>query len=284
MGSSMTMTAVSDRLPITTQQRPADSPVLRRWLIELSPALFALVNSIAFLIIRPGVNDLWAARARASAAAHGVGLTYWFSWFGGGAIPGNYSILTPYVSALIGAEVLGALSAMAIMGGTWLLLRGSPRATAAWFIVGIGASANLWSGRIPFLFGTVFAVLSFAAVQRHRSLTAGVLGVVCVFCSPVSGAFLALGLAGTFISEPTKHYRRICATTIATVGIALIVVAVAFGNPGPENFSFWLTLEIIGGLALCLVAQPAPWVRTTVWLSFVVVILLFLIPNGLGCW
>jgi hypothetical protein len=105
---------------------------------------------------------------------------------------------------------------------------------------------------------------------------------VCVFCSPVSGAFLALGLAGTFISEPTKRYRRICATTIATVGIALIVVAVAFGNPGPENFSFWLTLEIIGGLALCLVAQPAPWVRTTVWLSFVVVILLFLIPNGLG--
>ncbi|MCW2497657.1 hypothetical protein [Jatrophihabitans sp.] len=276
------MTAVSDRAAIELQRPGTPRPRLRPAAVDLGPALFVLANSIAFLIVRPGVNDLWAARARASAAAHGVGLTYWFSWFGGGATPGNYSVLTPYVSAVIGAEMLGALCALAISAGAWLLLRGSAHPTAAAAVVAVGVSANLWSGRIPFLFGTLFAVLAFAAARARRPALAAALGIVCVFCSPVAGAFLALGLGGTFISEPTKHYRRICLTTIAAVFVALVFVAVAFGNPGPENFSLWLTLELLGGLALCLLAKPAPWVRTTIWLSFVVVVLLFLIPNGLG--
>src|SRR3954463_15462529 len=80
----------------------------------LAPSLFAIVNATAFFILRPGVNDLWAARARASAVSHGVGLTYWFSWFGGGTTPGNYSIITPYVCAAIGTELVAALSAVAV--------------------------------------------------------------------------------------------------------------------------------------------------------------------------
>jgi hypothetical protein len=250
--------------------------------LDLVPALFVVANAIAFLVVRPGVNDLWAARARALAAEHGVGLTYMFNWFGGGATPGNYSVLTPYVSAIIGAETLGALSAVGILAAAWVLLRRSPHATTALCIVAVGACANLWSGRIPFLFGSLFAVAAFAAVRRERTVLGSVLSVVSVCCSPVSGAFIALGLAGTFISEPTKQYRRICLITIGVVFTALVLVAIAFGNPGPENFSLWLTLELLGGLVLCLLAAPAPWVRTTIWLSFLVVVLVFLIPNGLG--
>lgn len=277
------MTAVSDRAPIDTERREdPDKPrrlYLRR---DLIPILFVAANSIAFLIVRPGVNDLWAARARASAAAHGVGLTYWFSWFGGGATPGNYSVLTPYVSAVIGAEVLGVISALAITAVGWVALRKSSHPEVALAVIAIGATANLWSGRIPFLFGSVFAVAAFGAVHSRRPVLAAVLSVVSVFCSPVSGAFVALGLAGTFISEPTKQYRRICMTTVAATGAALVFVAIAFGNPGPEGFSIWLVLELLAGLVLCLWAAPAPWVRTTIWLSFVAVVLIFLIPNGLG--
>ena len=282
------MTAVSDRTPVGTQRlgapprRPGRvrlTDISRRDLVAFG---FVVVNSVAFLFVRPGVNDLWAARARASAASHGVGLGYWFSWFGGGATPGNYSVLTPYVSAVVGAEVLGVISALGIVAAAWIALRHSRHASWALMIVAIGASANLWSGRIPFLFGSVFAVLAFGAVRVKRPIPAAALSILSVFCSPVSGAFIGLGLAGTFISEPTKDYRRICTTTVAAVGAALVFVAVAFGNPGAENFSIWLTLEILGGLVLCLWAAPAPWVRTTIWLSFVVVILLFLIPNGLG--
>jgi len=274
------VTAVSDRLPVDT---PAAEPPPRRFAVrDLWPAAFVVANSVAFLIIRPGVNDLWAARARASAAAHGVGLTYWFSWFGGGSTPGNYSVFTPYVSAIVGAEVLGVISAVAIMAIGWLVLRGTAHSSWALAILAIGVSANLWSGRIPFLFGSVFAIAAFAAVRGKQSVLAAGLGVLSVFCSPVSGAFIGLGLAGSFISEPTKEYRRICMTTAAAVAAALVFVGIAFGNPGPENFSIWLTLELLGGLVLCLWAAPAPWVRTTIWLSFIVVIALYLIPNGLG--
>ena len=71
----------------------------------LAPSLVAVVNGVLFVLLRPDVNDLWAARARASAVLHGVGLTYWFSWFGGGSTPGNYSVVTPYLSAYLGTEV-----------------------------------------------------------------------------------------------------------------------------------------------------------------------------------
>src|ERR1700742_3152784 len=65
------------------------------------------LGALAFVIVSPAVGDVWAALARRSAALHGVGLTYWFAWFGGGATPGNYSVITPWLSTLIGATTLG---------------------------------------------------------------------------------------------------------------------------------------------------------------------------------
>src|SRR4051794_41918021 len=85
-----------------TTRSAAQPPVLPSGrLLELlrlrvaAPTIFAALSGIAFVILRPGVNDLWAARARASAVEHGVGLTYWFSWFGGGGAPGDHSLPRP---------------------------------------------------------------------------------------------------------------------------------------------------------------------------------------------
>src|SRR5579875_2008217 len=90
----------------------------------IAPTLAVAVNAVAFYLLRPGVPDLWAARARASAAGHGVGPTYWFSWFGGTA-PGDYSVITPALYALLGTElvlglaaVLGSVLATALAGTT----------------------------------------------------------------------------------------------------------------------------------------------------------------------
>src|SRR5690349_23569826 len=117
-----------------------------RWLLIVTA--IALVNGAAFLLVRPGVNDLWAARARASAARHGVGLTYWFGWFGGGSTPGNYSVLTPSLSALLTPELLGAISALVITVLAQWLLRPTPHGLAATYVVTLAAATNLWSGRI----------------------------------------------------------------------------------------------------------------------------------------
>src|SRR3954451_1912566 len=178
----------------------------RRELAALLPFLFAAANGLAFYLVRPDVNDLWAARARASAAAHGVGLTYWFSWFGGGTTPGNYSVLTPYASALIGTELVGALSALVTVGLVAVAVRGTRFPAAATWVAAVGAALNTWSGRVPFLFGMAFAVGAIIAVRAQRRVPAILLTLVGILASPVAGAFMCLGLSGTFLTTRTKDY------------------------------------------------------------------------------
>jgi hypothetical protein len=254
------------------------APLWWRW--TLLPPVLAVLNATAFLIVRPGVNDLWAARARASAAGHGVGLTYWFSWFGGGSTPGNYSVLTPYLSALLTPELLGALAAVAITPLCSVLLKDARFALAGVLMATAAAGINLWSGRIPFILGCAFAAATLLAVQAQRRAPAVALTLLTVFASPVAGAFLALAMAGTFIES--KDHRRISAVTIASVVIGLGVVGLAFGSPGPEHFSYHLCGETIAALLLFLIARPPAHLRTVIYLSVVTALLLSLIPNGMG--
>jgi len=188
----------------------------------LLPIVFAAANGLAFYLVRPDVNDLWAARARASAASHGVGLTYWFSWFGGGTTPGNYSVLTPYASALIGTELLGALSALAAVGLAAVAVRGTRYPVAATWVAAVGAALNTWSGRVPFLFGMVFAVGAIIAVRERRRVPAILLTLVGILASPVAGAFICMGLSGTFLTTRTKEYRPIIAWTAGAACLSLL--------------------------------------------------------------
>ena len=239
-----------------------------------------MANAIAFLLVQPGVNDLWAARARANAAKHGVGLTYWFSWFGGGSTPGNYSVLTPYLSALITPELLGALAAVAITPLAAVLLRNTQHPLAAVSMASAAAGVNLWSGRVPFILGCAFAVAAVIAVVAQRRVWAVVLTLLCVFASPVSGTFLALGVAGVFIEN--KSHRAISAITVVTVAIGLGTAGLAFGTPGPEPFSFWLFGETVLALSLFLIARPPAYLRTVIYLSMFAALVLVVVPNGMG--
>ena len=101
--------ARSEREPRTRSPRFA----LRRGSV-LWPTAVAAANAFAFFAVRPNVGDLQAALARQSAATHGVGLVGWFQWFGGGSTPGNYSVITPYLSSLLGATLVGVLATIAI--------------------------------------------------------------------------------------------------------------------------------------------------------------------------
>jgi hypothetical protein len=270
--------AVLERSLERLNSGPYRAPSWWRW--SLLAPLLGLLNAVAFLIIRPGVNDLWAARARASAAGHGVGLTYWFSWFGGGSTPGNYSVLSPYLSAWLTPELVGALAAVAITPLAALVLKDTRYRLAGVATATAAAGINLWSGRIPFILGGALAVAALLAVRAQRRAPAVVLTLLTVFSSPVAGAFLALGMAGTFIES--KDYRRISAITIASVVVGLGVVGLAFGSPGPEHFSYGLCAETLAGLVLFLFAGPPAYLRTVIYLSMLTAVVLSLVPNGMG--
>jgi hypothetical protein len=239
-----------------------------------------VLDAVLFFLLRPNVNDLWAARARAAAVHDGVGLTYWFSWFGGGATPGNYSVVTPWISAYIGTETLCALSAAAIPFLVAILVRGSYHPRAATAIAAVAVGANLWSGRVPFLFASALAVAGLIFFRERRIVPAVVLMLVSVVATPTPAAFVALGMAGVFISWPSR--RRDAAIVIAAIGAASLAITYAFGSPGPEPFGSTLRVQLICALLLLQLARPKRWVRTTLWVSVLAVIAISSVGNAMG--
>jgi hypothetical protein len=254
-------------------------PLPRRIALREAAPAFTLVAAAAFLIVRPPVGDLWAARARESAALHGVGLRYWFSWFGG-TVPGSYSVLAPYLSKFVDAALLGAVATVVITPMCRRLLRGSAHPVAGTWLAAAATSVSLWSGRVPFAAGTALMVAALLAVRADRRVLAPLAGAATALLSPVSGAFLVLGLIGVLVADPR---RRVSAAGAAVgAGACLLTVALYFGMPGPEGFRPLQAVAATGAIAAMLLARPARYVRIVLWISLAACPLLALIPNGMG--
>jgi hypothetical protein len=246
----------------------------------LAPVLLTALSAIAFVVVRPGVNDLWAARARADASAHGVGLTYWFSWFSGGSAPGSYSVLSPYLSRLLTAEVVLAVAAVATVTVATVLLRPAPHALAATYLAAITTSVNVWQGRVPFVLGCAFAVGALLAARRSGWVVCSLLALGALLSSPVSGAFLGLALLGVWGTRfRTRHALLL---PIATLLVGALTLLIVFGSPGPEPMTVGMTVGMCLLLLAFLLARPARPVRITVYLSLALVVAMALIPNGMG--
>jgi hypothetical protein len=262
-------------------QNPGAPRTARRARREFLPSAFVLLNAVAFVLVRPGVPDLWAARARASAVGHGVGLSYWFSWFGG-STPGNYSVITPYLCAKLGTELVPGAAAVTIAVLATALVRGTARPEAAACAAAFAVVVNLWCGRVPFLLGSAFAVAALVGVRRRATFTVVPLSVASVLASPIAGAFLCLGLSGLVLTARLRRYRTPAVLAIAGAGGTLVALAAVFGVPGPEPFPPYLICEILLALALMLVAAPPDHFRGTLLVAVGASVVLFVVPNGIG--
>ncbi|HKC27856.1 MAG TPA: hypothetical protein VKB75_07570 [Jatrophihabitans sp.] len=247
--------------------------------LRYAAPLFTLAAAVVFLVTRPPVGDFWAARARQSAAAHGVGLQYWFSWFGG-TIPGHYSVIDSLVTKFVDAGLLGAVSTVAITPICYRLLRGTPHQLLGTWLAAIATVFSLWSGRVPFALGTVLMISALLAVRAERRTLAALLGIAAALASPVSGAFLIIGLTGVVLHDQRR--RTVSLWALGAAGISLLVVAFYFGTPGPQSFSWGSAAVTAGSIAVLLVAKPPQYIRTVLILSLAACPLLVLIPNGMG--
>jgi hypothetical protein len=240
----------------------------------------AAADALAFLLIRPNVGDLEAALARQSAAASGVGLTYWFDWFSGGSAPGSYSVLTPVLSTVLGAPFVGALATVAAIPLVHRTLAGTRRAVTGTWVAAALTAANLWAGRIPFALGVAVAVGAVLAVRRGRPAVAVVCGVASMLCSPVPGAFLAFAMAAAALRE--RAYRRVGIAVCGGCLLAFVGIALIFGSPGPEGFAVASGLLTAASALVMLLARPAPTVRVALWCTAAAAVLLTAFPNGMG--
>ena len=255
------------------------SAVARRPRLSHAALAFSVLAAVAFVVARPPVGDFWAARARESAALHGVGLTYWFSWFGG-TVPGSYSVLSPLVTRFVDVGLLGAASTVVTTALSHILVRGSRHATLASWAAALAATASLWSGRIPFALGTALMLVALLCVRGQRHWLSGFAGVATALVSPVSGAFLALGLCGVVIHDRRRRKSAVVAAGAASA--ALLGLGVYFGMPGPEGFPVLHAVLVAATLAVMLLARPADYVRTVLLISLPVLALVAAVPNGVG--
>jgi hypothetical protein len=133
------------RPPERSSPRPAAVPA---WALT---AAFAL----AYVLVAPPSADLAAAGYR-SELFSSAGFTVWDNaWYGGHHLPA-YSLLAPALGALLGAQLLAALSMTLATALFTKLLDGAFAARAAriaslWFA--FGAAIGLLANRVPFDLG-----------------------------------------------------------------------------------------------------------------------------------
>ncbi len=244
------------------------------------PLVAAVTSSAVFVALQVPVGDLWAARAREYAAAQGVGLDYWFGWFGGASPPGAYSVIVPFLSALVGAAVLGAAATVTITLVCPVAARGTAHPLAATWVATVAAGFDLWSGRIAFAVGSAFALAVIIAIRRAWWAATLLASAAVVLASPVAGVFLAIGLTGTLWLRGV-HRMLACLALVATV-VTLGVVGLRYGSIGAEPFDWSTANALVLALCAMAVARPRPYVAVPVLITAAACIVLAIVPTALG--
>ncbi len=189
----------------------------------------------AYLIIQPDSADHAAQFFRSELFAD-QGFSAWDNfWFGGHHLPG-YGLLLPPLSSLIGARLVGVLSALAaaLLFSAIAYDRFGERARlgVVWFAT--ATSISLFTGRLTFALGVAVALAAVYAAQRNHRLVAIFFAALTPLASPVAALFLACGVIAYAIAERS---RRGLELAVVTLGMALLINS-AFPEGGTEPFTF----------------------------------------------
>ncbi|HEY2570025.1 MAG TPA: hypothetical protein VGI27_01060 [Solirubrobacteraceae bacterium] len=283
--------------------QPAWESVLARMRQGAVPAwAITAAFGVAYVLVAPPSADLAAAGYRSELLAR-AGFTVWDNgWYGGHHLPA-YSLLAPALGALIGVQLLAALSMTLATALFTKLLDGafSARATrvaSLWFA--FGAAVGLLANRVPFDVGLAIGIGALVAARsstrrrgvsssrwRRAWLTIG-LAILCTLASPIAGAFLALAaiawaLAAWSSTEgPGQHRFALALAAAALVPVAVLIVAFPEGGPQPFVASaFYPTLA--GVLLIAALMQPEQRVlRTGAILYAAALLAAYLIPTAVG--
>ncbi|MGY1742568.1 MULTISPECIES: hypothetical protein [unclassified Blastococcus] len=247
--------------------------------VTLGPVLAAVVAVLAVWLLDPPLADVQAALARQEAADAGVGVTYWFGWFGG-ISPGAYSSLVPFLSLVVGSRALVLLAPLAVVAMAFPLSRGTAHPVLFRYAVAAAAVGNLLAGRVAFAVGAAIAIAGALALRGRRHALGAVLVAFSGLASPLVPAFA--GLVALPLLARGGHRSPGVRAALAGAGAGVVVPVALFGAPGAYQFP-WTTL------ALTLAAAAAVWpaLRSTPqrWLAPLTgaaALLLFLVPTGVG--
>ena len=249
--------------------------------------LATAAGAIVWATVFPRVGtDLSAALARAGWASHYPGSAYLFSWYGG-IHPASYSILAPYLLAVIGTRLAMAAAVLVTAGLMALLLVRHqvprPRAAALW--VAVALWTELSAGRAAFTLGTAAAVGCLVVVDDSRPRTwprllaaAGLAAATCLI-SPVAALFLGVVAAALAF---TGRWREGLVVGIAA-GLPLgVMVVFSDGGVQPIGVQNWLPPLLAAAGVLLLVPRRWRMVRIGAIIYGLGVIIAWALPTPVG--
>lgn len=257
-----------------------------QWLrLPWLPLAATVVAAVVLGVLDPPMRDLQAALARESANRSGVGVTYWFDWFGGVA-PGSYSLLVPTLTSLIGSLALLCLCTIIISALAFPVSRSAAHPTLLTWTVSVAAVLNMLSGRVTFAVGAAIAIGAVWAFQRGHPLVCALLLTVSGLASPLVPAFAGIILV-PFAVNPRYRTRRVW-WALFGAALGVLIPYALFGAPGSQPYP-WSTL--FWSLLIGITALPALGTKGAVrltpitWIipvAMVTAIALFAIPTGVG--
>jgi hypothetical protein len=266
------------------------------------PVAFSATCALVFALlveVAPVVGGDLTAQAWWASWASSNGSPVDLGWYGGVPVA-SYSLVSPWIGALLGlplagilGTVLGAASTTALLGR----LRPVPgRWTAAGVVAAATWAADQWSGRTTFGVGAAVGTLALLVASRpagrRGARPAGAaLAVLAGATSPLASVFLLVAAAawwwgtrpgapaGRFGGGPTGPWW-IAAGAVLPVGAERLLGAVS----GPEPFSTHQALGALAatGLTCALVPAQHRVLRAGVVSTAGLLVLTWAINNPLG--
>ncbi|MFI0780290.1 MFS transporter [Streptomyces sp. NPDC021212] len=315
-GSSEESTAARIRLPAQRSTEPDDQAakaanrgeaaartgVFRRAWAALRrpvPAALAAAAGLHLLWVALLANsggDLAAQDAWAEFALQHPDSAYNLAWYGG-MHPVSYSVISPYLMAVLGVRSTMVIAGTLSAGLLALLLVRSRSVTRPMWPAMYGAFAlvcNAISGRVTFGLGAMFGLAAVAVIfawpvrwrSRHwhhrtgRFLLAALLSGMSTMASPVAGLFVGIVAAALWLTK-----RRPAAYALGvTPAVVVALSAWLFPFSGEQPMSIGsVVLPLTAGLAGWLLS-PADWrtVRVGAALYSLGVVLTWVIPSQIG--
>lgn len=212
--------------------------------------LAAVLEALHLLVDWPSGTDLAAQQARASFAAAHPFVPFDLSWFGG-VHPWGYSLLSPWLMALIGVRAAGFVAAVVTAALFARLLRPTPRALPGALVGAVFCVANIVSGRITFALGAAAALAALVVLPRR--VPAAVAAVLSGLFSPVAAAFLGLAAAVLVLRRRPGGW-----TTGVGASLPVIALGVLFPSGGVQPYetpSAWYA--VLAGLVLAALTHSS---------------------------
>jgi hypothetical protein len=259
----------------------------------VAAVLFGSVLHLLWLwLIANGGGDLAAQDAWAEFVGQHPGSAYNLAWYGG-MHPVSYSVISPYLMAVVGVRPTLILSGVLSGGLLALLLMRSkavrnPMVPALWGAFAFACNAA--SGRVTYALGTLFALGAVAVVwawprrrrewRKLRGAVAVLLSALATAGSPVAGLFLEVIAGALLLGGRWRPAVAIGIPLPVVVGISALLFPFQGVQPMP-----WpsVVFPLVTTAAVRLLA-PREWrtVRRGAEIYLAGILLTWAIPSQVG--